>query len=206
MSAEYIHSAIEDTLMIEEQKTAGTGEYALVERCRDGDILAFKALYERYRRPLYSLAYRFHGNAQDAEDSLQEAFIRIYKALPEFRFEARLETWLYRVVMNTCISGTRAKRNREERLDATLADTLHSGNGAQPDAALRDLLERAIGQLPQQQRSVFLLYAVHGQTHADIADALGISVGTSKSNYHKAKEALKERLADYGIQRSEMLT
>lgn len=192
--------------MIEEQNTPGTGEYALVERCRDGDILAFKALYERYRRPLYSLACRFHGNTQDAEDSLQEAFIRIYKALPEFRFESRLETWLYRVVMNTCISGTRAKRNREERLDAGIADNLHSGTNAEPDALLRDILERAIGQLPQQQRAVFLLYAVHGQTHTDIADTLGISVGTSKSNYHKAKETLKERLADYGIERSEMLT
>jgi RNA polymerase sigma factor (sigma-70 family) len=206
MSAEYIHSAIEETLMIEEQNTPGTGEYALVERCRDGDILAFKALYERYRRSLYSLAYRFHGNAPDAEDSLQEAFIRIYKALPEFRFESRLETWLYRVVMNTCISGTRAKRNREERLDPAVADTLQSGNGTQTDALLRDILEREIEQLPQQQRAVFLLYAVHGQTHPDIAEALGISVGTSKSTYHRAKETLKERLTNHGIQRSEMLT
>lgn len=206
MSAETIHIAIEDYPMIEEHASRGTGEYALVERCRDGDVLAFRDLYERYKRPLFSLATRFHGNTLDAEDSLQEAFIRVYRALPEFRFESRLETWLYRIVMNTCISRTRARRNTEEQLNADSADSLPASSTNDGDVLLRNLLEREITALPPQQRAIFLMYAVHGQTHPDIAESLGISVGTSKSAYHRARETLKERLAQHGIQQSETLS
>ena len=206
MNAETIHIALKDYPMIEDFSRAGTGEYALVERCREGDITAFRDLYERYKRSLFSLAHRFHGNTADAEDSIQEAFIHIYRGLPGFRHESRLETWLYRIVTNTCISRTRSRRSTEEHFDAGVEENHPAEPSSATDVLLRDLLEKEITTLPPQQRAVFLLYAVHEQTHPDIAETLGISVGTSKSAYHRAREALKTRLAHHGIQNSESLT
>ncbi|MCK7503890.1 MAG: sigma-70 family RNA polymerase sigma factor [Desulfobacterales bacterium] len=177
-----------------------------MERCRDGDVLAFRDLYERYKRPLFSLATRFHGNTLDAEDSLQEAFIRVYRGLPEFRFESRLETWLYRIVMNTCIGRTRARRNTEEQLDADSTDSLPASVTDEGDVLLRNILEREITALPPQQRAHFphvCRARSNTSRHRRIA---GISVGASKSAYHRAREALKERLAQHGIQQSETLS
>ncbi len=206
MNADTINIALKDFPMIEEHSAAGAGEYALVERCREGDIMAFRDLYERYKRSLFSLAYRFHGNTADAEDSVQEAFIRIYRGLHAFRHESRLETWLYRIVTNTCISRTRSRRGSEERLDTGDENTHPTEAASGSDVMLREILEREIGTLPPQQRAVFLLYAVHEQTHPDIAETLGITVGTSKSAYHRAREALKQRLTRHGIQNSESVT
>jgi RNA polymerase sigma-70 factor (ECF subfamily) len=206
MHTDIIHTLSEDYVKTEGHSVDIAREYALVERCKTGDIMAFRDLYEQYKQPLYTLARRFHGNEHDAQDSVQEAFIQMYRGIQRFRHESRLDTWMYRIVMNCCISKTRPRRHGEVRVD-------FSGEEAHPDAAageedvlLRELLEREIGVLPEQQRAVFLLYAVHGQTHADIAEQLGISIGTSKSTYSRARQNLRERLSHHGIHDPEILT
>ena len=179
-------------------------DHTLLDRAAAGDIMAFRTIYDEWKAPMYTLAFRFHGNREDAEDSLQEAFVHMYRGISGFRRESRFSSWMYRIVMNACIASTRPKRSGERAVD------LH-GEAEQPaavdpdrDAVLRDILEEEIARLPELQRTVFLLHADQGQTHGDIADILRISVGTSKSYYHRARTALKEALARRGIHHLEV--
>lgn len=200
MHAGSIHIAIETETM--PGITPHTDE-PLIERCAGGDVLAFRELYERWKSPLYSLAFRFHGNREDAEDSLQEAFVHMYRGIRGFRREAKFETWMYRIVMNACISATRPRRSGERETDFS-DERLHPATAAPADdPALQQLLEREIARLPELQRAVFVLYAAENLTHPEIADVLRIGVGTSKSYYHRARTALQQRLAQRGISRPE---
>ncbi len=178
----------------------------LLERCRDGDILLFRELYVRHKTPLYSLAFRFHGNHADAEDSLQEAFIRIYRSLKSFRREASVQSWMYRIVINTCISSTRSMAAKERKTDFTDEFEQPVSTSDPGDAVLRDMLENEISRLPELQRAVFLLYASDGFTHPEISDMLDIRIGTSKSYYHRAKGTLRKGLAARGIKRFEVIS
>lgn len=196
MHASNAHIAIEAEAMPSMIPNTDDG---LVERCASGDILAFRELYDRWKSPLYSLAYRFHGNREDAEDSLQDAFVRMYRGIRNFRREAKFETWMYRIVMNTCISARRPLRSGERGVDPR-DESMHPATEAHAgDVALQDILEREIAGLPELQRAVFLLHAAEQMTHPEIAEVLRIGVGTSKSYYHRARTALQQRLAERGI-------
>ena len=175
----------------------------LLERCRRGEVPAFEELYRLVRGPLYSLAYRFHGNRFDAEDSLQDAFISLFRNIGAFRGQSRFMTWMYRIVLNSCIARKRGRRTDAERQDFSDEHQHPGETPAEPDALLLELLAREITRLPEQQRAVFLLYAAEGFTHPEIADALNMRVGTSKSNYHRARETLKKRLVAQGIDSTE---
>lgn len=174
-------------------------DHLLLDRCASGDIFAFRELYEQWKTPLYSLAYRFHGNREDAEDSLQEAFVNMYRGITGFRKDAKLSSWMYRVLMNACISSKRPRRSSEKRTDFRSEHTHPSTPEHRGDVVLRDVLEAEISQLPAMQKAVFLLHASSDLTHGEIAEILHISVGTSKSSYHRARTALKDRLARRGI-------
>ncbi|MDT8324221.1 MAG: RNA polymerase sigma factor [Bacteroidota bacterium] len=176
----------------------------LLDRCTDGDIFAFRELYEQWKRPLYSLAYRFHGNREDAEDTLQEAFVSMYRGIGSFRRDARFSSWMYRILMNACISSKRPKRSTERSMDFRDEATHPHNSNAGGDVLLRDILEEEIAGLPDLQKAVFILYAEKGLTHGEIADVLRISTGTSKSSYHRARTRLKERLALRGIHEIEV--
>ena len=177
---------------------------SLIARCRTGDIRAFEELYHKHKARLYSYAYRFHGNTQDAEDSVQDAFIAMYRKIGSFREEAMLSTWLFRIISNTCISRKRQRRRNEESNDF-LNDFHHPAHDhAHGDAALHDILEKEIARLPDMQRAVFLLFANQGFKHEEIAGILSIGLGTSKSYYHRAKETLKDRLLHRGINLTEV--
>jgi RNA polymerase sigma-70 factor (ECF subfamily) len=175
----------------------------LIDRCAGGDILAFRELYDRWKSPLYSLAYRFHGNREDAEDSLQDAFVHMYRSIGSFRREAKFETWMYRVVMNACISAKRPLRSGERGVDFSDEARHPSAEDPGSDVAMQRILETEVAQLPELQRAVFLLYAAENMTHPEIADILRIGVGTSKSYYHRARTALQQRLAQRGIHKPE---
>lgn len=176
----------------------------LLDRAAAGDIMAFRTLYDEWKVPMYTLAFRFHGNREDAEDSLQEAFVHMYRGIGGFRREARFSSWMYRIVMNACISSTRPRRSGERAVDLREESRQPAAHDPQGDAVLRDILEEEIARLPELQRAVFLLHADQGQTHAEIADILRIGTGTSKSYYHRARTALKEALAQRGIHHLEV--
>ena len=175
-----------------------TEELALVERCRAGDLAAFETIYRTHSGRLYSVACRVLGNPTDAEDLLQEIFLAAHRKLESFRGESALGTWLYRLAMNLCLDHLRSRANRSGQLTDSLdeefgLDDVGSRRLAERTVARMDL-ERALAQLPDGCRTAFVLHDVEGLEHREVAAALGIAEGTSKSQVHKARMRLRAML------------
>ncbi|MGE3273605.1 MAG: RNA polymerase sigma factor [Vicinamibacterales bacterium] len=173
-------------------------ERALVERIRRGDGAAFEELYTQHATRLYNLAYRMAGAAQDADDLLQEIFLLAYRKLGSFRGESSLGTWLYRLGMNHCLDVLRSRQSRmsqqTDSLDAEDAMPVSAPHTPVLGTVGRIDLERAVAALPPACRAAFLLHDVEGFGHQEVADILGISEGTSKSQVHKARLRIRAYL------------
>ena len=167
----------------------------LARRCRDGDAAAFESLYRAQAGRLYSLLVRMTGSAEDAEDLLQDVFVQAHRKLASYRGESSLGTWLYRMAVNHCLDHLRGKQTRMARatdsLDAESAPEPAAAAPRLPEAITRIDLERAIAQLPDGCRAAFILHDVDGLEHREVAAALGVSEGTSKSQVHKARMKLR---------------
>ena len=158
----------------------------------DAEETAFESLYRTHAKRIYSLAYRFAGNAADAEELLQDIFLQAYRKRGSFRGEAALSTWLYRLAVNRCLDHLRSRTTRQEAMTGSLASETPvptRTSAAGPIARLD--LERAIAQLPDGYRAAFVLHDVEGYEHREVAALLGIAVGTSKSQVHKARLRLR---------------
>jgi RNA polymerase sigma-70 factor, ECF subfamily len=170
-------------------------EMVLVERCRKGDLAAFEELYRQHAGRLYSVACRMVGNPSDAEDLLQEIFLAAHRKLDSFRGESALGTWLYRLATNLCLDHLRSKTARSGQLTSALDDEREladAGSRGLADQALTRMdLERALAQLPEGCRAAFVLHDIEGLEHREVAEALGIAEGTSKSQVHKARLRLR---------------
>jgi RNA polymerase sigma-70 factor (ECF subfamily) len=169
-------------------------ELALVEACRRGEREAQHAFYEKYRRRVFSLIARIVG-AQDAEELVQEVFLRAYRGLEKFRGDAQLSTWMYRLAVNAALSHatrTQARQKRDLGEDELMA--LPAEDAPATDPRLRARLERALADLPAGYRAVLVLHDVEGLQHEEIAEILGCRVGTSKSQLHKARAKMRELL------------
>jgi RNA polymerase sigma factor (sigma-70 family) len=169
-------------------------ELELIEACLKGDRLAQKDLYDRYKRAMYTLAYRITGNFELAEDVLQEAFIRVFKHLDSFRRESTLGAWIKTILVRTAYSHIRNQRLFVENAEGT-HDPEYIDWGGFSSA---EYLEKAIMDLPDGYRTVFTLVEIEGYAHKEVADILGVSVGTSKSQLFHAKKRLRETLQAYG--------
>ena len=161
-------------------------EADLLEACRRQDIRAFETLYRMQGTRLKNIAYHIVGNRQDAEDAVQETFLRSYRSIKGFRGQCSLGTWLCRIVINVCYDMTRKRRPESEFKE----DCEHT----KPGITTRLALETAIRQLNPNYRTVFLLFAVEGMTHAEIASILEIPTGTSKSWLFEARKELQRIL------------
>jgi RNA polymerase sigma-70 factor (ECF subfamily) len=173
-----------------------TADAALVGRCRRGELGAFEELYRQHARRLYNLALRMLGNTADAEDVVQDSFLLAHRRLESFRGESSLGTWLYRLAMNQCLDRLRSRATRDSQMTESLDET---GLSWQPSAradtpVARMDLKAAIARLADGARAVFVLHDVEGLEHREIARALGISEGTSKSQLHKARLRLRQLL------------
>ena len=170
-------------------------DMALVDRCRKGDLGAFEELYRQHAGRLYSVACRMVGNPSDAEDLLQEIFLSAHRKLDSFRGDSALGTWLYRLATNLCLDHLRSRAARTSQLTGTLDDEpglADAGSRTLADSALTRMdLERALAQLPDGCRAAFVLHDIEGLEHREVADALGIAEGTSKSQVHKARLRLR---------------
>jgi len=175
-------------------------EAALVEACRRGERPALHALYERYRRRVFALIARIVG-AQEAEELTQEVFLRAFRAIPKFRGDARLSTWMYRLAVNAALTHASRSMGRQRRAapEEELA-RLPAAEGPEDssDPRLRARLQRALDDLPAGYRAVLVLHDVEGLQHEEIAEILGCRVGTSKSQLHKARARMRELLGDVG--------
>jgi RNA polymerase sigma-70 factor (ECF subfamily) len=175
-----------------------TEEMALVERCRRGDLAAFEELYRAQAGRLFSVACRMLGNPADAEDQLQEIFLSAHRKLGSFRGESALGTWLYRLATNHCLDYLRSRAARTSQLTETLDDEVgrfEPGRRGLAEQAITKMdLERALAQLPDGCRAAFVLHDIEGLEHREVAEALGIAEGTSKSQVHKARLRLRSLL------------
>ncbi len=173
-------------------------DLALVERCRAGVPGAFEELYRLHSPRLFGLACRMVGRT-DAEDLLQDIFLTAHRKLGLYKGESSLGTWLYRLATNLCLDFIRSRANRTaqatESYDAEHVPTPVGARGPILGVLDRLDLERAIAELPDGCREVFVLYDVEGFEHREVGAMLGISDGTSKSQLHKARLRLRERLA-----------
>ena len=176
-----------------------SAELALIERCRRGELGAFEELYKAHSGKLYSLVIRMVGNAADADDLLQEVFLSAHRKLEGFRGESALGTWLYRLATNQCLDFLRSRATKAGQVTDALDDEPHlfdTGSRALGDQTVARMdLERAVAQLPQGCRAAFLLHDVQGLEHGEVASALGIAEGTSKSQVHKARLRLRALLS-----------
>jgi RNA polymerase sigma-70 factor (ECF subfamily) len=164
----------------------------LVARCQAGDVEAFGTLYRAHAARIYALASRMAGSPDEGEDLMQEIFMQAFRKLGSFKGESAIGTWLYRLALNHCLDFVRSKQAKMENV----TDTLDGETSIEP-AARRDTpiaridLERAIERLPTGCREVFVLHDIEGFDHKEVADALGIAEGTSKSQVFKARMKLR---------------
>jgi RNA polymerase sigma-70 factor (ECF subfamily) len=166
----------------------------LARRCQDGDADAFEELYRAHAGRLYSLVFRMVG-AQEVEDQVQEVFLHAHRKLASFRGDSSLGTWLYRLAVNHCLDVLRGRQAKMQRA----TDSLDEEDAPEPAAPAprvpatisRMDLDRAIAKLPPGCRAAFVLHDVEGFEHHEVADYLGISTGTSKSQVHKARMKLR---------------
>ena len=170
---------------------------ALAQRAAGADMAAFEQLYRRHHRRVHGVILRLVGHASArAEDLTQEAFVRAWQALPTFRFESAVSTWLHRLAVNTALMELRARRSRPQVDDEE--DALESLS--MPDTAgcavLGRDLERAAATLPPRARAVLVLHDVEGWKHEEIAAELGMAVGSSKAQLHRARGLLRTRIGE----------
>jgi RNA polymerase sigma-70 factor, ECF subfamily len=167
-------------------------ERELVSRCQAGDEAAFGDLVDRYKNLVYAMVYRMVNDRSQADDLAQEVFLKVHRGLPYFRGEARLATWIYRIVANVCVQA-RAKR-REVTAPEDLPDR-GAADASFADLELRDRLEKAIAQLPDQYRLLIAAHYLQGVQYEALAEALNMPLGTVKTHLYRAKRQLRELLS-----------
>jgi RNA polymerase sigma-70 factor, ECF subfamily len=166
-------------------------ETELIRRAQAGEEAALRTLYRRYAPRVNAVVRRMAGDDALAEDWAQEAWMRVFRALPEFRGDSAFTTWLHRVAVNSALQGLRSRSRHDQR--ETVLPAERAGPPAAPPV-LRVALERAVGRLPEGMRQVLVLHDVEGFTHEEIGEMLGIAAGTSKSQLFKARAKMREFL------------
>ncbi|HWD92311.1 MAG TPA: sigma-70 family RNA polymerase sigma factor [Verrucomicrobiae bacterium] len=183
---------------------------ALMLRVKQGDTVAFAELVEKYKQPVMNLAYRTLRDATEAEDLAQNVFVQVYKSAARYQTTAKFSTWLFTIARNLCLNEIR----RRSRHPAESLDAPHPEQEDQPlqqfedkktfsppesllQGELEQKIERALAELPENQRSALLLCRQDELSYEEIAEVLGCSLSATKSLIHRGRETLKERLKAY---------
>jgi RNA polymerase sigma-70 factor, ECF subfamily len=174
----------------------------LIARAQQGEETAFEAIYHAHKRRVYHLCFRMIGNAAEAEELTQEAFLRLFRKIHTFRGDSAFSTWLHRLSVNVVLMRLRKKTIKETNIegdDEQEASERPPREFGAPDVSLAGLvdrltLNRAVEKLSPGCRQVFLLHDVLGCEHHEIAEMLGYSIGNSKSQLHKARLRLRRLL------------
>jgi RNA polymerase sigma-70 factor, ECF subfamily len=176
---------------------AAPNDLELARAAAVGDRSAFETLYQRHYRRVYSLCLRMTGSPEEAEDLTQDVFIQLYRRIGSYRGEALFTTWLHRLTVNQVLMRFRKRAVKFESITVDGELPLP----AEPEGSPRTLpiidaiaLDRAIAKLPPGYRTVFVLHDIEGYEHEEIAHTLGVTIGTSKSQLHKARLKLRELL------------
>ena len=165
-----------------------------------GDGRAFDALVTRYERRVFAICHRYFGNAADAEDAMQDAFVALLRRGSTFSGASSFSTWMYRVATNACNDLARKRARRPQRDDTDVATVAAAGAGVEEEldaATVGPELTAALALLDPDQREAVVLHDVYGLAYAEVATRSGVAVGTVKSRIHRGRQQLKERLAPY---------
>jgi len=173
-------------------RTATDEDARLARACAEGDTRVFEEIYREHSDRMKSIAYNHLGNVSDAEDAVQETFLKVHRAASTYNGESAFTTWMYRVLINTCYD---ALRRRQRRIQSTSIDDALPGDraGASVDDAKRMTLRKMLSELPEQRRTVFTLFEIEGLSHAEIGQILNISEGNSKWILFATKKQLQEQ-------------
>ncbi|MGB9742936.1 MAG: RNA polymerase sigma factor [bacterium] len=180
----------------------------LVRRVQQGNMAAFEELVRRYERKVYNITYRLLGNEQDATEALQDTFLRAYRFIPKFAFRSSFYTWLYRIATNVSLTRLRRRKNVEvvsldapvpetDDLKFDLPDTGQTPEEVFAQKRLRERLDQAVRELPENYRQVVVLRDLEGLSNEEVSRILKLSVPAVKSRLHRARLALREKLAGY---------
>ena len=174
----------------------GMDDAALAAGCQSGNLQAFERLYRLHASRMKSVARNLLGSTVEAEDAVQDTFLKIQRSIASFRGQSSFATWTFRILMNTCYDARRSRMRKKEVAhqgpDETPTHPEPRAVSAHP--TLRIALERALSQLTRHQRDVFLLYEVEGFRHSEIASILEISEAASKNTLFQAKKTLRQML------------
>lgn len=180
------------------ERSEPASDFDLVKAAAAGDTQAFEKLYEQHNRRVYSLCLRMLGNATQAEDLTQEVFLQVFKKLGSFRGDSAFTTWLHRLTVNQVLMHFRKRgvklEHTSEEGDFTNVEETPLQSTRRTSMIDRLALDKAVAELPPGYRTVFVLHDVEGYEHGEIADMLNVSVGTSKSQLHKARMRLRDLL------------
>ena len=173
-------------------------ERELIERCRSGDDTAFAELVDLYKDLVYGLIYRMVADQGLADDLAQDVFLKIHRGLPYFRGEARLSTWIFRIVQNVCVQA-RSGRPPDVSLDDGLGGDRPPRQFGSEDRAFdsledRDRLDKALARLPPNYRMLVVAHYIKGVQYEALAEALNLPLGTVKTHLYRAKRRLRELL------------
>ena len=166
----------------------------LAEECVNGNIRAQRALFDKYASKMIGVCLRYTKNTNEAEDVLQDGFIKVYQKLKDYKKEGSLEGWIRRIMVNTSLDQLR--KNTRQLGDTAIDDVDYKVEGSSfvIEQLMADDLLKLIQQLPEGYKMVFNLYAIEGYSHQEIGETLGITESTSKSQYSRARAYLRERL------------
>lgn len=182
-----------------ETSISNASDHALTRQAGKGDMQAFEEIYRRHNRRVYALCLRMTQNVPEAEDLAQEVFIQLFRKIDSFRGDSAFTTWLHRLTVNQVLMHFRKRKVRDEKIseDGETPEQVVLGTENPLRMPVIDgiALDTAIAQLPPGYRTVFVLHDVEGYEHAEIGRMLGCTVGTSKSQLHKARLKLRGLLA-----------
>lgn len=186
----------------------------LIERFLDGDVQAFNTLVWRWQQPIYNFVLRYTSRHDDASEITQKTFIKVHKSLSRLKDKRKFSTWIYQIALNTCRDEAKRRRNHAVySLDGmrengwfdlpddgtTGGQKVESPEKALQRSELRDLLERALAQIPEEQKAIVVMKEYQGLKFAEIAEVLGLSVNTVKSRMYYGLHALKKILHQWNI-------
>jgi RNA polymerase sigma factor (sigma-70 family) len=166
----------------------------LIARCKAGDRGAYYRIYKLYSRSMYNVSFRITGREEDAEDALQEAFISAFRSLASYRADATFGAWLKRIVVNKSINVLKKRRYELLPEDADWEMVEEEVAADYKEGLTVERVKKAIEELPDGYRTVLSLYLLEGYDHQEIAEIMGISQSTSKSQLNRAKGKLREKL------------
>ena len=169
-------------------------EEAILQGCLQNNASSQRELYTRYSPKMLAVCYRFAHNREDAEDMLQEGFIKVFSQIHTFRRQGAFEGWIRRIVVHTCINHLKKNKRFNESVDIIHANSIQVREESVPSIVQAKQIVECIRLLPMGYRTVLNLYAIEGYSHKEIAEMLDIEESTSRSQYTRAKQMLEDIL------------